>query len=522
MRLPNACPYCLRQFGPTRATVQPCPHCKRPVLPALNPQTRLPDALLPADLGRYCLTALCGHGGMGRVCRGQDKVTGQAVAVKFSLESPAWDSETRNRFAREISLLKSLLHPNVVRHLADGTEADTRYYVMEWVAGDDLARVLAGCRARGGCLPFDYVHRCFRQLCAALQALHDRGIVHRDVKPSNIIVTAEGTVKLIDLGIARPQRAAAGSTATTSLGTVGTLEYAAPEQRLGHRAVDHRVDIYSAGLVIYEMLTGFLPKGTVRKPSAVNPTVPGWFDEVLMRMMEHEPAARPSAVGPLADEAAGVGRGDNAARSGPVPTHADPAARRKADPAPGAEIGPPSMSPWQEPRAGGRPGLPPRTGEGGAPSEGPPGAARIDRPLLRKAGLPAWGCACTILVALAVAALVAVRSIPYSPEGGKALEAPVKTPGSQQQVPFPQRPPRGEPTRPDSDVIGRAQGQPHPRPTQSEPTWLRGMEVRVRKADEADFTKDTKERVIEVSRDENTGDLIYVSETGSVSVVPGR
>jgi serine/threonine protein kinase len=252
---------------------------------------------------------------MGRVFRGQDKVTGQVVAVKFPLEETGWGPEAARRFEREIAALRSLDHPNVVRFLSSGTEGGRRYYVMEWAEGENLARVLAECRALAACLPFDRVHSCFRQLCLGLQALHDRGLVHRDVKPANIMwlmpagsrggataIEQEPRIKLIDLGVAK-NRGPKGHQSTVMTGAAGTLEYMAPEQAMAG-VVDHRADIFAVGLVTYEMLTRFLPRGNVRRPSAVNGTVPPWFDDLLLQMMEQDPSARPSAIGPLAERGA--------------------------------------------------------------------------------------------------------------------------------------------------------------------------------------------------------------------------
>jgi serine/threonine protein kinase len=294
-----ACPYCSCETESHGATVHPCPQCRRPIVPAFDPDTGKLDVWVPGDLGRYCVLAEVGRGGMGRVFRGQDKVSGQVVAIKFLREDMEWDQAHQDRFDREVQILGSLNHPNVVRFLGHDHEAGRRYYVMEWVEGQDLAKILAECRARGQVLPFDYVYPCFQQLCAALQALHDRGVVHRDVKPSNIMITLDGSAKLIDLGIAKWQVTADATTRTGA--AIGTVNYLAPEQEQGGAVVDHRADIFALGVVMYEALTGFLPRGNVQRPSAVNPSVPTWFDRILLRMMERDASARPPSVGGLND-----------------------------------------------------------------------------------------------------------------------------------------------------------------------------------------------------------------------------
>jgi serine/threonine protein kinase len=282
--------------------VQACPQCRRPLVPVFDPDKRRLVAWYPADLGRYCVLGVAGRGGMGRVFRGQDKVGGKAVAIKFPLQDD--DEQGPDRFRREVQVLRSLEHPNIVRYLDDGEEANYRYYVMEWVEGETLAKKLAHGRVQGEVLPFATFHGWFRQVCAGLQALHDRGIVHRDVKPSNIMVRPDGVVKLLDLGVAKQQL---GSDDTTrSSAAVGTLKYLAPEQQQPGEVVDQRADVFALGVVAYESLTGALPWGNVRKPSAVNRTVPRWFDALVLQMLESDLTARPLQIGPLGDPPASL------------------------------------------------------------------------------------------------------------------------------------------------------------------------------------------------------------------------
>lgn len=296
--LHNTCPYCKQALAPKGSHSQTCPKCTRTLVPAFHPDTKELEAWIPADLGRYCVQVPAGRGGMGQVFKGQEKETGRPVAVKFPLEDAGWDPHTCRRFEREIGVLKSLTHPNLVRYLDDGVEAGKRYYVMEWVEGEDFAKVLTTCREQGRYLPFELVHPSFQQLCLALQTLHDRGIVHRDLKPSNVIMMPDKSIKLIDLGIAKVLDQQSMETPTT--GAIGTDQYFAPEQLVDPRSIDQRVDVYALGVVIYELLTGRVPRGSVQMPSSVNSTVPCWFDDLLLMMMEHNPDQRPSAIGPLA------------------------------------------------------------------------------------------------------------------------------------------------------------------------------------------------------------------------------
>ena len=149
-----------------------------------------------------------------------------------------------------------------------------------------------------GSLPFDVVYPCFQQICLALQALHDRGIVHRDVKPANLILTPQRAIVLLDLGIAKVEGHRFTSEETTK-GVVGTDAYLAPEQVETPSKVDGRADVFAAGKVTYELLTGILPRGTLPKPSEVNPTVPKWFDNIVLSMMRNNPADRPFPIGKL-------------------------------------------------------------------------------------------------------------------------------------------------------------------------------------------------------------------------------
>jgi tetratricopeptide (TPR) repeat protein len=255
---------------------------------------------LPADLGGYRLLAQAGRGGLGRVFRAEERKSRAPAAVKVPAGQAGWGPEGRTRFERETRLLQSVNHPHVARLLAHGTEQGVRYCVMEWVEGTDLCELLEACRGRGEYLTFELAHVWFRQLCDALQALHDRGVAHRDVKPSNVMITTDGTLKLVDLGAGSCPGARADDITRTGA-AVGTAQYQAPEQLRGAADVDHRADVFAAGLVTYEMLTNALPREEVSAPSVVNPTVPPWFDAVVLCMLEPDPSDRPPVIGPLGD-----------------------------------------------------------------------------------------------------------------------------------------------------------------------------------------------------------------------------
>ena len=197
-------------------------------------------------IGRYEIVRRLGRGGMGSVYLARHRDLDRSVALKVLRESVD-DQMLRERFAREARSVARLDHPNIVRVYDFGYHDEQPYLAMEYVPGDTLADRL---RPRAP-LPVADVLRWMEQLCAALEHAHASNIVHRDVKPPNLIISPDGVLKVLDFGIARM----AGSTLTDAGLMVGTLNYMSPEQIEG-RPVDHRTDIFSAGLVLYEALTG--------------------------------------------------------------------------------------------------------------------------------------------------------------------------------------------------------------------------------------------------------------------------
>ena len=185
---------------------------------------------------------------MGVVYRGRDTRDGREVAVKVLDSELAKDPTTLGRFLAEARTLMRIDHPNVVQVLDVGS-ADNHYMVMELVAGEPLSRVLAG-----GALPLDRAILIAADLAGALAAVHQAGVVHRDIKPDNLMVTADGALKLIDFGVAR-EAAELNVMHTQNGALLGTPAYMAPEQECGKPA-DYRADIYAFGAVVYEMITG--------------------------------------------------------------------------------------------------------------------------------------------------------------------------------------------------------------------------------------------------------------------------
>lgn len=248
----------------------------------------------------YRLDALLGRGGMGVVYQGLQISLERRVAIKILRPDIADDETFARRFRREALSMAQLSHPNLVSIIdfgsitveveaAPGEVRDgTLYYlVMEFVEGRDLHQII-----RSGHLDYGAALPMISQICDALEYAHDRGYVHRDIKPSNIYVSRAGDVKVGDFGLAKlagtgDQTPEEAGPLTLTGYVVGTPDYLAPERCMGDDAVDRRDDIYSLGVVFYEMLTGELPKGVFQLPS-VKVGVNARLDEVVLKAMQSE------------------------------------------------------------------------------------------------------------------------------------------------------------------------------------------------------------------------------------------
>ncbi|MDQ3982396.1 MAG: protein kinase, partial [Actinomycetota bacterium] len=256
--------------------------------------------------GRYRLEETIAAGGMGTVFAATDERLHRRVAVKVLKEHLATDPKFVERFGREARAAAALSHPNVATVFDFGEDDGTPFIVMEMAPGRDLARVL---REEGPLAP-ERARGIAAQICAALGHAHAAGLVHRDVKPANVIVDDGDRVKVTDFGIAR----ATGDSTLTAAGSVlGSAHYISPEQASG-ASVTPATDVYSAGIVLYEMLTKTLPftadsalavalrhvSDEVPAPSLVNPDVPASLDEIVARATAKDPAARWATAGAMA------------------------------------------------------------------------------------------------------------------------------------------------------------------------------------------------------------------------------
>ena len=256
--------------------------------------------LVGQQIGPFTIEKQLGTGAMGAVYRGIYTKTGQRVAVKVMLPGMGENAQSVKRFEREADILRQFRHTNIVRLFGVGKHQGMRYYAMEYVEGESLDRTLS----RRGRLTWEEVITLGRQLCAALQHSHQQGVVHRDLKPSNLMILPDGTLKLTDFGIAKDLDV---TSLTSANCTVGTASYMSPEQCRGERELTHKSDLYSLGIVFYELLTGKKPfvaenvmdmfmahvQGGFERPSRLVPDIPKWLDTLVCQLLEKSPEKRP-------------------------------------------------------------------------------------------------------------------------------------------------------------------------------------------------------------------------------------
>ena len=247
--------------------------------------------------GRYRVLSRIGSGGMADVYLAEDQLLGRQVAVKVLHHHFAEDQEFVERFRREASSAARLSHQNIVGIFDRGEWNGTYYIAMEYVAGRSLKTIV---REQGALEPAAAIDLVVQILRAARSA-HKRGVIHRDLKPHNVILDEEGRARVTDFGIAR-----AGASDMTLTGSImGTAQYLSPEQAQG-QPVSASSDLYSVGVILYELLTGVVPfdgetavaiafkqvSAAPVAPSAVNPAIPAWLDDIVLRALAKDPAER--------------------------------------------------------------------------------------------------------------------------------------------------------------------------------------------------------------------------------------
>ena len=263
----------------------------RPGATTPYPYGSVPAPLTPEELAPFFpqldTLELLGQGGMGVVYKARQVRLDRLVALKILPPELGRDPAFAERFAREARALARLSHPRIVGVHDFGESGGLFYLLMEFVHGVNLRGLL-----RQGRLKPEEALRIVPQICEALQYAHEEGIVHRDIKPENILLDSRGNVKIADFGLAKLLGTMSSDSALTgSQQVIGTLRYMAPEQMERPLTVDHRADIYSLGVVFYEMLTGELPLGRFAPPSK-RAEVDVRLDEVVLRALEKEPERR--------------------------------------------------------------------------------------------------------------------------------------------------------------------------------------------------------------------------------------
>jgi serine/threonine-protein kinase len=258
-------------------------------------------------VGPFDIEKRIGTGAMGAVYRAVYRKTGQRVAIKVMATGLDGNATALARFNREASVLKQFNHPNIVRFYVASQYQGNPYYAMEFIEGEPMDKILQ----RRGRHTWEEVVEFGKQICAALHHAHQRGIVHRDLKPSNLMLMPDGVLKLTDFGIAKDLDV---TQLTSANCTVGTAAYMSPEQCKGERNLTHKSDLYSMGVLFYEMLTGEKPfkaettmdmflqhvQGTFERPSRKVLDIPIWLDTLVCQLLEKKPEHRPLDAGVVA------------------------------------------------------------------------------------------------------------------------------------------------------------------------------------------------------------------------------
>src|SRR5579863_2457529 len=295
------CPHC--------STVNPdfaesCSRCGTPMPLGESETIQMVDATVIApgsDFGpRYRIDALLGQGGMGRVYKAYDKELDRTVAIKVVREGAIGQADALKRFKQELVLASKISHKNILRIHDMGDVGGLRFISMAFVEGQDLQHIIRD----NPKMPLDRILKFAQQIAEALAAAHAEGVVHRDLKPQNLLVDKNDQIFVCDFGLAKSfEEGAIGMTRTGAF--LGTPRYMSPEQVEGKPA-DNRADLYAFGLILYEMVTGDVPftgESTLKviyqriqekpkNPKLINADLPNWLVRIIMRCLEKDPADR--------------------------------------------------------------------------------------------------------------------------------------------------------------------------------------------------------------------------------------
>ncbi|HXV97595.1 MAG TPA: protein kinase, partial [Anaerolineae bacterium] len=261
--------------------------------------------MIGTQIGKYVLQELLGEGGMGQIYKAQHPTLERDLAIKLIHLHRVGNASVIDRFNREAKVIATLRHPGIVQvfDFEVDTERDIFYMVMEFVPGETLGHRLTSIAAQGGHLPLEEALRLFRLITEAVAYAHNRGVIHCDLKPDNVMLTMEGQPILTDFGISK---FISGERLTSTNEIMGTPHYMSPEQGSGRWQIDARTDVYSLGVMLYELTTGRLPfsgdtsmsimfkhvNEQALSPRAINPNLPEAVEQIIQKAMAKEPDQR--------------------------------------------------------------------------------------------------------------------------------------------------------------------------------------------------------------------------------------
>jgi serine/threonine-protein kinase len=250
------------------------------------------------QISGYKLIDKIGEGGMATVYKGIQISLNRPVAIKVLSQNVATRAEILERFNKESLIIARLNNPHIIHVIDRGiTPEGMPYFVMEYVEGTDLAVAI-----KSGTLDANRKLELVMQICKALAYAHKNGVIHRDIKPGNVLIDTEGNARMLDFGIAQFYDDDGGAAGKTSPGVVmGTIPYMSPEQLNGVENVTALSDLYSLGVLMYELFTGIKPLGRFKPPAQVTPSIPEALEDIILNCMDPEPANRPASAEDIRD-----------------------------------------------------------------------------------------------------------------------------------------------------------------------------------------------------------------------------